>query len=71
MKELISDVSLFDTVLSLKLVIRQCIGVKGLIVEIVSFVLFINCGFYQNKLIHVLTLGQFHPRSGVIVQKLN
>ena len=30
----------------LKLVIRQCLGVKGLRVEIVSFVLFINCSFY-------------------------
>ena len=29
----------------LKLVIRQCLGVKGLRVEIVSFVLFINCSF--------------------------
>ena len=56
-------------VLTLKKI--QCLGVKGLGVEIFSFVFFINCSLYQNKLFLSLTFGQFHQNSGVIVQKLN
>ena len=38
-----------------KLVIKQCLGVKGLRVEIVSFVLFINCNFYQKLILSCFT----------------
>ena len=42
-----------------KPVIRQCLGVKGLVV------------FTKKKFYHVLTFGQFHQKYGVIVQKQN
>ena len=46
----------------LKLVIRQCLGLKGLRVEIVSFVLFKNCIYYQNHFLHVLPFSSIHQK---------
>ena len=54
-----------------KLVIRQCLGVKGLRVEIVSFVLFINCSFYRNQFFSCFNFWLNSPKYLVIVQKLN
>ena len=41
-----------------------------LIVKLLHFVFYKNCSFKKNYLCHVLTFGQFHPKNGVIVQKL-
>ena len=55
----------------LKLIIRQCLGVKGIGVEIVSLCVFQTVVFTKTNLFHVLMFRQFHQKSGVIVQKLN
>ena len=46
----------------LKLVIRQCLGVKGIGVEIVSLCFFSNCSFYQNQLISCLNDSTISPK---------
>ena len=46
----------------LKLVIRQCLGIKGRGAEIVSFVLFMNCSFYQNQLTSCFNFWSISPK---------
>ena len=48
----------------LKLVIRQCLGVKG--IEIVSVVLCIGCSFYKNQKFSFLTFGQFSQKEEIL-----
>ena len=55
----------------LTLVIRQCLGGKGLRVEIVNIVLFISCSFYKKKSFIFKFLVIFIKKNGVVVQKLN
>ena len=61
----------FCRVASFKTCYKTMPGIKGLRVEIVSFVHFINCSFYWNQPFSCWSFGQFHPKNGVIVQEQN